>query len=470
MDKTQPSLYYLTYDQLKANKDFPKSFSHFWWWLLQRTGRGIKKGFVKNIITLFFVMLATFILNSVFLIFINDTMYLENRGGNSSLIAYIFSGILDSSTEIKGFQFISARIPNIFWTLPMMFLLSGLIFNIFRRIRANGFKKLISEILHSGKLAKVYASGSSKTINYFILSGCFWATIIGFIVQNPITLFLLPIILFLSFTLKENSKIISLISTYLIAININKKKPRNVNVANIALSILGLSIGFAIHFVFALVIWIVFDYALLARIIFSIILAVLFYILKRGNNKIHTNKVMKASGLIFSFVCITTFCNYIVYADDGGWVESGRSLMGWLSNPGSKIISRLGLGQAAAVGLGWIADTALGGLANHFNLSELMTLAGLGAGSSSPESLGKAALGAALGPLGDILGNTWGGVNDALAGGGAEDDGSGGDSSSGSSSDSGHFDNDTGRSRPRDKKPNKKSDKSSNNSSNGHDT
>ena len=154
----------------------------------------------------------------------------------------------------------------------------------------------------------------------------------------------------------------------------------------------------------------------------------------------------------------------------GGWVESGRSLMGWLSNPGSKIISRLGLGQAAAVGLGWIADTALGGLANHFNLSELMTLAGLGAGSSSPESLGKAALGAALGPLGDILGNTWGGVNDALAGGGAEDDGSGGDSSSGSSSDSGHFDNDTGRSRPRDKKPNKKSDKSSNNSSNGHDT
>lgn len=374
--------------------------------------------------------------------------------------AYIFSGIIDSYTEIKGFQFIGARIPNIFWTLPLTFLFSGLIFDISRRIRANGFKKFIIEILHSGKLAKVYVTGSSKTINYYILFGCFWATIISFIIQNPITLFLLPIILFLSFTLKENSKIISLLSTYLIAININKEKPKNVNVANIALGLLGLSIGFAIYFIIAVVIWIVFDYTLLARIIFSIILAVLFYILKRGNNNIHTSKVIKASVLIFSFVCITSISNYIVYADDGGWAESGRNLMGWFSNPGSKIISKLGLGAAAGVGLGWIADTALGGLANHFNLSELMTLAGLGAGSSSPESLGKAALGAALGPLGDILGNTWGGVNDALAGGGAGDDDSGSsDSSSGSSGDSGHPDGDTGRSRPRDKKPKKKNDK-----------
>lgn len=467
MDKSQPSLYYFTYDQLKENKDVPKSFFQFWWWLFSQTVKGLRRRFLKNIFILSLIMLATFLINSIYLVFINDTMYLESTGTIDSLSAYFFLGILEPFSEIKGFQFVSIRITNIFWTLPLAFLLSGLIFNIFRRIRAKGFKKLMGDIFNSGKLAKVYATGSSKDINYFILSGCFWATIIGFIIQNPITLFILPIILFLSFTLKENSKIISLLSTYLIAINIKKRKPKNVNIGNIALSILGLSIGLAIYFILVLLMWIVFDYSLLARVIFTLILAVMFFILKRAHKKSHTSKVVKASIVFFSFVCISTLLSHSAYADDGGWVESGSSLMGWLANPGSKIISKLGLSLAAATGLGWIADTALGGLANHFNVGELMTLSGLGAESSSAESLGKAALGAALGPVGSLMGDTWGGVNDALAGVGAESDDSGSSGSSGSGSSSGSGDpfGDAGEGKSTDNKSKDKNAKASSDSS-----
>ncbi|HZJ82803.1 MAG TPA: hypothetical protein VFD57_03235 [Clostridia bacterium] len=133
-------------------------------------------------------------------------------------------------------------------------------------------------------------------------------------------------------------------------------------------------------------------------------------------------------------MCILWIANSIVHADDGGWTESGRNLLGWLGNPGTKIIGALGFGGATGIGLGWLGDTALGGLGNAINLGEAMTVASVLAGTGSPESLGNAALGAALGPVGDVVGSAWGTASDVLGGGGSE-----GSEGGGSSAGSGDF-------------------------------
>jgi len=252
----ETKLYYIPYEVLREQEDIPKSFFGFWSWLIRSIVKGLSKGFPKNLLAPLIIGLIYISLNLLYMSMINDTLYINS---DNSIIAYIFSGIVLSNNAIKGFDLFENNIESVYWTIPMLFILTSLVLNIFKRIQRNGFKAFIHDISRAKTVARLYAQASTKDIISYILLGCFGSAIIGFVIQSPVIPVLLSITLFLSFTLKEKGKIIGLITMYLIAINLNRKKPKYVNIANIALGVLGFSIGFAIYFSVALVIWFIFN-------------------------------------------------------------------------------------------------------------------------------------------------------------------------------------------------------------------
>lgn len=445
MTTSETKLYYIPYDVLRKNKGVPKSFFGFLWWLLRSIGRGIIRNFPKNLLIPIILILIYMMINIVYMGIVNDTMYFNNT--DKSIQAYIFSGFVVVGDGIKGFDYFSNRndVRSIYWTMPMLFLLTGLIRNLFIRIRQNGFKKLVQDITGAGNTARLYAKASTKSIGSHILFGCFLGSILGLLLQSPIILFLLPIILFLSFTLRENSKLIGIVSMFLISINIKRKKPKYVNIANLALGVYGLAIGFAFYFLVIIILWFVVNYNIYARVIFTTIIAVTTLLLyKTKSNKTIAKTSLMIVMMITAFA-IFSLTNFVIYADDGGWSESGKNLVGWLSNPGTKLLALLGLEAGAGTALGWLADTALGGILPALGLGEAMTVLQVLCGAGSPTDLGFAALGTALGPLGPLgsaIGDAWKGSIDALAGSeggvtGGKESTSGSSNSSGSSGPSG---------------------------------
>ncbi|HZJ82802.1 MAG TPA: hypothetical protein VFD57_03230, partial [Clostridia bacterium] len=221
----------------------------------------------------------------------------------SNLISYFFSGIIYwggyHDPLVKGFDYIPVNTVNLIWTMPMLFLLTNLVYSLTRRLGTIGFNKFMGDIRGAGKLAKLYGKASSKGISCSILLGCFWGMIMGFFVQSPISLFILPITLFLSFTLREEGKIIGIVSMCLISINISKKEPKYVNIADIALGILGLSVGFALYFLLVLMMWLIFDYVILARLVFTTIFALMFLFIYKAKNKKLVKEVANTTMIIF---------------------------------------------------------------------------------------------------------------------------------------------------------------------------
>lgn len=112
---------------------------------------------------------------------------------------------------------------------------------------------------------------------------------------------------------------------------------------------------------------------------------------------------------------VLTLISIPLYADDGGWKESGGTMQSWLNSPGSGVAMGLGLGPAA----GAVAGILAGGLAG--------TAAGVAAGAAAGAAEGAAAgeVGAEAGAAGAAAGEVGAGAGAVGAGAGAVGAGAG---------------------------------------------
>jgi len=442
-------LLYVSYDSLKEDPTFPKSLWQVFINLFKGILQEFKKNFPKSLIQPLIIIIILGLFNIFFLAVREDTYYLSHWRIDfiDNIKAYIMPGVIWSNSRFAGFSHLSHDKGTLSVVIPFMMIFMYLLSAFFQKLFSKEkFKGFFNDIKEMKNTKKTYMALANKQFSDYYIKGLLIAFIGGFIIKNPLTIFLLALMLLFSFIKNNKGNILIIIGTLKAAHNIKRNKEGFVNFGNIAITILGISYGLFTYFGLMVLIWFVFNYSIWARAIFSALFIALFIFLIIS--KIPKKQLVKAASFGIFFISFLLLNNRIGLADDGGWTESGSNIIDWLANAGTKIIAALGFTGSIAAAIGWATNMVIGNVAGYFNVGPLLQLGGLVAGFGEPSgsmaanlTFSQAALKAAfgsMGPLGDMLSNTVGGINDALSGGtggSSESSGSsiGSDSSAGNS-------------------------------------
>lgn len=434
---------YIDYEDLRKDPIFPNSPMKFIGSIIKGSWTNFKKSLPKSLIIPIILFLVIGVFNTFFLAVIVDTFYFHTGADSfiNKIIIYLVPGIVGGSSGLPGFSHLKNDINTLSVVMPMLFILSFLLRDGFSTlISKEKRKKVFKDLSNLNKNKKIYIGLSDKEKGAQYLKGMIIAFIIGLLVKNPFTIFLLAILFFLSFIKNNGSNTIIFIGTMLASRNIKKGKRDFINFGNIALIILGISYGFIVYFALTSLLFIFLNYHIIARIVFTVIFVVAFIMLLM-KNKGKTTKIVTVL-LLFIVIAVVLSFNITLYADDGGWSESGANFFDWLANAGTKIIAALGFTGSISAAIGWATNLIIGNAAGFFGVGPILQMGGLLAGFGHPAgskaanmSFAKAAISSVFGVvgLGDILGGMVSDIESGLSGGGS---GAGGDSfdSSGSSS------------------------------------
>ena len=401
--------------------------------------RSFKRGFPKNLLIVLGIGAFYWAFNLVFLGIVNDSCFFGNgRFSNSSIIAYLFAGLVYSGGA-KGFDWIpGGSITTWFYNLTLMLALTWLLGNLWRRIRSKGAAAPFRDYAHIG--AKIKTCQISTTIP-FGRTVAFWmgiAFLLGFFLKSPFTVLVLALWLLLSFGQGGESPLIYLLFIYQGAKNLKNKQPKSLTTgADVALPVFGLGLGFLLDFILILILWNGFDYKIWPRLLSTLLIGGLLLFTGLSGRLRPQSKVGKVAACFLLGFGIISILPVTAYADDGGWTESGQNILGWLANPGTHLMAAAGIGGPLGMIGGWLGNMVGGGVLDAFTGGVGSGAAGTAAGGldGGPLGLGLGAYGAAMGPLGpvgNLLGNAWGDAIGALGGGGQ------GGSSAGSSGGGGY--------------------------------
>ncbi|MDD2955979.1 MAG: hypothetical protein PHD67_06660, partial [Oscillospiraceae bacterium] len=126
----------ITYDQLRQDPTFPQSRMGFVKWFFRNLWQGIKAGFPVNLLIFLGVALFYWLFNLFFLSYVNDSCFFGNgRFASSSIIAYIFAGLVYKNSGLKGFDvMLGPSTTTWFYNFSMMLFLALWVGGLFRRI------------------------------------------------------------------------------------------------------------------------------------------------------------------------------------------------------------------------------------------------------------------------------------------------------------------------------------------------
>lgn len=347
-----------SFQRLSENQNFPHGIIallkvQILNWIKQFTN--LKRLAVLVIAQLVFALLVL-LWNMYGMCYLNDTFRISPESFLGSATAYLFGGTVGSRNELKGMSFLKKDFNTV--------LISGSFYCLF----GIWFRSLLGTILHGKVLESIsnyfgfprrirqYVQRSDRNIRDYIWTGVIIAAPIGFLLWNPFTTVLLAMLLMMSCVKADDSSIAVPVmlfrsaSCYQKVMEGKKKRPL---FADVELRLFGISIGFFAYSAVNLIIWLLFDYNIWVRLIFTVLLVIMALF---GLGILKINKPEKvAACLVMLVVCsvlVMLANNGIVLADDGGWTESGGTLAGLFTNAGFATI--LGISTLMAV-------TTLGG-------------------------------------------------------------------------------------------------------------
>ncbi len=419
----------ISYDTFEKNTDMPKSAKAFISIFFKNAWANLKSGFPKNLIVALAIGLAYWLFNIFFLAYINDTCFFHDE---TSYLAYIFGG---ESKSAKGIP--SGRLTW-YYNFTFMLTLVFLIKSIIKRMIKKGFFAPAKDIIGIRKHYNAYMDCSQYEGARLLFIPMGIAFVLSYLIVNPFTILLLSIIMFLSFARGMESAITSFIFSFKVSKNLNKNPidRKSVLEGDIALPIFGFAVGFLFYSLLIIIMWFLFDYSFIIRTIVSALFALAFLIL--GITNTMKNKAVKTSINALVFTAFSALTYKTVFADDGGWSESGRNLAGFLANPGSDIMGKAGLGGDAGATLGYMLDSLGGAFFDKFCPPGTSAFLGMASGNlSNNRGITHAAINTAFNNipgLGDTINRMLGNIERGLGGGGTTGQGwSTGGSSPGSS-------------------------------------
>lgn len=420
----------VTYEELR-NRNLPKSRMALLmagfksWWLK------FVKGMPGNLLKPLIMAGVIFVVNLLVMTIGKTTYRINSADKASSLIMYLFAGdgVFGGEYGIRGFgeNYIGNTLKVV---LSLDFVLIMGITMAIRRFKST--KKLIfSDIKRSNAVKKAAFGFATQQKNLYFYRGLFTAFIIGLILKNPLAILAAAFFLIAEAGQAKESELFAFLFQWRVIGNLKKEKPETVMDADVILDIYYTAIGMWIYVPVVAFIWIAFNYSTAARVIVTVLFAILFMYLSQ--KKVTTKQRMTVSMLFFG--CLV---GAIWYANGMDAQAKGFSLGDLPDSLGGDRPRRTGsqlkdfrverkentdesflrgifsaLSLAASQIWNSVADFFTGGTYNAIDAGMQM------AGADNSFDMGLAAYQSAMsnaGPLGDAVSNAASSINSGMQG------------------------------------------------------
>lgn len=315
--------------QNKTGQKAPESLLQLFWLMIKSFVLNIPKTIVKQLIKVGCIFIVVLLIHAYLVVVKNEGF--SPDGSNKLLSITAFKGTYSSAV--------------IFWTFAAFFLST-----IISRIQKDGALAFVKEV-GSSPAWLVKSFRMAGNLGFYRLMVFTSLTILAsLLVKNSYTLILYALITFFSFTSRNKGFFI-----YIFKLGwsdwqkiFNRKGPKSkLNLGILNLQVFGLFLGF-------LSAWFI-PYRPYGHIAVAILLMAGAIVLLM---KKIPQKVVAGVLLVIGANVILAKVGYI-FADDGGWVESGATLGNWIRSPGAWPA----VGMGVPPGIGGAIGGLLGGLA-----------------------------------------------------------------------------------------------------------
>ncbi|MEE1249727.1 MAG: hypothetical protein UHU19_10965 [Lachnospiraceae bacterium] len=361
-----------SFENLVFQENFPHSIPELLKMQFKNIRKHLSRQTIKKCLCMFGIQLLFGILimlwNMYGMCYLNDSFRMDGYSFLGSATAYLFSGVVGRKNTIKGLTLFHNAFNTILFVGPLYFLLGIVFRSFFASWKHGGFLAFFKNLFRFPNRLMQYSKNSEKKFSDYIWRGILFAAPIGLLLFNPFTVGLLALLLFFSCVKADDSNLAVPVMVFCCAARYNKVKEGRKKTpvfADIQLQIFGISVGFMLYTVVNAGVWFLFNFNLLVRVIFTILL-MLLALIKLG--MIKTNKAQKTVAclvlvMLGSVLVIFAQNGMVLYADDGGWTESGGTLWGLMANLGFSTI----LGLSVVLGICALAGAVvpaliLGGL------------------------------------------------------------------------------------------------------------
>ena len=280
--------------------DLPASRVGYWAWQVRGFFRGVRPGkaFFLKLFKLFLVFAvvsaASYYFNIFFWAWINDSMWIGWGRGYGAIAGFLIpGGAYNTGGGIVGLEPIAAfsklfanrggyySMPNGYLVFPFTLMVGCLATYVISRTVTRGAFGVLRDLGGIPVYLGHYAGRGSRKLWRFLLDGVFYATVIGFVLVNPFAVALLGIYILICFGQEtENPRILGLFLQRCCLYKRSEKgkgeKKEKPILADVMLQTFSLGMGFLLYSLLNLVVWNLFGYHFLARLIFS-----LCYLLER---------------------------------------------------------------------------------------------------------------------------------------------------------------------------------------------
>lgn len=368
------------YQKVTETPGFPQSRAGFVLWSLKRVAVGLPRmlwGMLhrRSLALLLYPLWGVFLFlyNMYMTCVFNDTFMLDRRARLGNLTPYLMAGTLQTPSSLKGLQMDWGLIDTSFLAGSLMMVLTLLLRHVVLQLwhRKTGFFSDLATIPAGARDCAAQTEDRRKVM--WVVFALVW--VLGFLVMNPVTIFLAALLLLFMFAQGGGNPLAQLMFLWACAAGrrkIDAGKKTEPDSRKYRLMLFYGSLGLTVYGLASVVLWFVAGYNWWVRLVLTVLM-VLFAMLQAFMPEIFSGKFHSGtSGMaVFFLLCLTTVCVAVVvgnnmgvvFADDGGWSESGRTLSGLLMNAGFGIILGVSL---LTIGL-WVglplAVVAIGSLA-----------------------------------------------------------------------------------------------------------
>lgn len=359
LEKEDPEYYTrFSFKRLTQDQKFPKELFGFIKLIILNIIKGFTnwKNLLKTLAITAVMSLAVFLWNIFALCYLNDTFYIKIQSIFGKSTPYLLAGRADASGVIGLPGFVDT-INTVTITAVLYYLLAIAVRTFISDIASGKLKSNFSYFLSFRRDIKRCEKATSKKIDFYVWQELALAVLLNLFIFNPYAVFLLSVMLLISCMKYENGGIAPLLMMLNASFRYQKvaqgqQKPPIFG--GFQLRLLGLSIGLFLCSALNLCLWFTVDFNFEIRLILSAILIILSFI-KIGIIKVNKSITTVILVCCTAFIIIAILARYgeiSVLADDGGWTESGSSIIGLIQNLGWPTVVAYSLVLAVAVGIG----------------------------------------------------------------------------------------------------------------------
>lgn len=362
------------YQLVTEKPGFPCSRAVFFFWSLKRVITGLPRMFIsmvqrKSMALLLYPLWALFLFlyNLFITCFYNDTFMLDRRARLGNLSPYLMAATVWTPSSLKGLQMDWGMVNTTFLVAPLIMVVTLLLRHVILQLRQRkkDFLGDLVKIPVEVRACAAWAGDKDRRKWMWAVYALIWG--LGFLIMNPVTIFLAAALLLLMFAQGKENALVQLL--FLRACAVGRKKidagqKKEPDSRKYRLLLWYGSIGLTVYGIVSVLVWFVADYNWWVRFVLTALM-ILFALLQGFMPNAFSGKLRSGTTVFFLF-CLLWLCVAavsgsrmgVVFADDGGWRESGETLLGLVMNAGFSTILAISL---MTIGLGLGAPLLIAG-------------------------------------------------------------------------------------------------------------